>query len=959
MNNLFKNHRFARTLIFTKAQINKEISSWKAVTIIAILAVLAAGLVIASTTGFNIMSGDQELLRMKNQTQGTVDWQDPISANAGDEIKFLVYYHCGTDDPAWSTIRAYNSIAKIEFPTSQQTVITTTGRISANNLTTVSNTGTINVSSPQKLNFSGTAVWYHDGESYNITATVGNGYIEVNLGNIKCDRMDCYDNAGFVVFTAMVSSIFPLPTVDLKANNSNGPITIPYNTAATLSWTSTNATSCSASGNWSGAKALSGSQSTGNLTSNKTYTITCTGSGGTATDSVIVNVQAASPPTVDLKANNSNGPITIPYNTVATLSWTSTNATSCYATADWSGSKALSGSQSTGNLTSNKTYTITCTGSGGSATDSVSVNVQAASPPTVDLKINGFDGTITVPYNTSATLSWTSTNATSCYATADWSGSKALSGSEINGVLTSNKTYTITCTGSGGTATDSVGANVQANQPTVDLKANGSDGQITINYNTAATLSWTSTNATSCSASGNWSGAKALSGSQSTGNLTSNKTYTITCTGSGGTATDSVSVNIQAALPPTVDLKINGFDGTITVPYNTSATLSWTSTNASSCYATDTAWQGYKSLSGSESTGNLLSSKTYIIACSGLGGTASDSVTVNVVDQQQTLYASLEAIPNTGNAPLNEVDLRATATGTATGPITYRFDCASDGIWDQTFNSIYDNPKTVIDACNYQNVGTYIAKVRIERGTASAAEATTTVIVGSAGTQDLSVTKLGRNLSDNTAYGEVTISDPGEVIEFRIFITNTGNTTLNDVMVKDTLPVNMSYYGGLKVDEVPFVGANISTGFSVGSLSPQQTKTIIYQAVIAGSANFAFGTTTLTNTALVYNTSVSRTDHASVNVIKTQVLGVTDVPTGVLDSAKIAFIFSIMATILLTYFLLLKFYVRTKAYAFGIDDIVFSAKKKITNLLPKEPLEKSEEKLAKIIEEIRKKEKNI
>ncbi|MBU4350843.1 hypothetical protein L6250_02155 [Candidatus Parcubacteria bacterium] len=341
----------------------------------------------------------------------------------------------------------------------------------------------------------------------------------------------------------------------------------------------------------------------------------------------------------------------------------------------------------------------------------------------------------------------------------------------------------------------------------------------------------------------------------------------------------------------------------------------------------------------------------------GLSFQGTTGIAAQQQQQAQTLYASLEAIPNSGNAPLNGVDLRATATGTATGLITYRFDCTSDGIWDQTFGSISENPKTAIDACNYQNVGTYIAKVRIERGTASAAEATATVVVGLSGTQDLSVNKLGRNLSDNTAYGETTISDPGEVIEFNIFITATGNSILNDIIVKDTLPANMSYYGSFKVDNV-LVGGDILAGLNIGTLNPQQTKTITFQAVVAQATNFAFGTTNLINTVLVYNTSISRTDTASVNVVRTQVLGVTDVPTGVLDSAKIAMIVSITATILLTYFMLLRFYVSKKAYTLGVNEVVSSAKEKITNLLPKEPSEKAEQRLNKIIEEIRNREKN-
>jgi len=84
----------------------------------------------------------------------------------------------------------------------------------------------------------------------------------------------------------------PAPSVDLKVNGQDGPITISYNSSSSLSWTSTNATSCSASGAWSGNQNTSGSFSTGNLVSTKTYTLSCSGTGGTVSDSVTINVAA-------------------------------------------------------------------------------------------------------------------------------------------------------------------------------------------------------------------------------------------------------------------------------------------------------------------------------------------------------------------------------------------------------------------------------------------------------------------------------------------------------------------------------------------------------------------------------------------------------------------------------------------------------------------------------------------
>jgi len=96
--------------------------------------------------------------------------------------------------------------------------------------------------------------------------------------------------------------------------------------------------------------------------------------------------------------------------------------------------------------------------------------------------------------------------------------------------------------------------------PTVDLKVNGYDGSVTIPYNSSAILSWTSNNANYCVASGAWSGAKETSGSESTGKLTSGpRTYTLTCYGLGGSASDSVTIYLQqvlGAVAPTLQKKV-------------------------------------------------------------------------------------------------------------------------------------------------------------------------------------------------------------------------------------------------------------------------------------------------------------------------------------------------------------------------------------------------------------------
>ena len=77
----------------------------------------------------------------------------------------------------------------------------------------------------------------------------------------------------------------PLPIVTFSASSSSVVLSTPI----TLSWSSSNATSCSASGSWQGSKGTSGSESlTISNVGNNTFTLACTGSGGTSSKSVNV-----------------------------------------------------------------------------------------------------------------------------------------------------------------------------------------------------------------------------------------------------------------------------------------------------------------------------------------------------------------------------------------------------------------------------------------------------------------------------------------------------------------------------------------------------------------------------------------------------------------------------------------------------------------------------------------------
>ncbi len=83
-----------------------------------------------------------------------------------------------------------------------------------------------------------------------------------------------------VLLTAFSSMAFgqAAPTVTLTASPTTGPS--PLQT--TLTWSSTNASSCTASGGWTGARPTSGSQVITGLTANTSFTLTCSGGSGSA-----------------------------------------------------------------------------------------------------------------------------------------------------------------------------------------------------------------------------------------------------------------------------------------------------------------------------------------------------------------------------------------------------------------------------------------------------------------------------------------------------------------------------------------------------------------------------------------------------------------------------------------------------------------------------------------------------
>jgi hypothetical protein len=90
-----------------------------------------------------------------------------------------------------------------------------------------------------------------------------------------------------LIWINAVITVIPPPTVTITAT----PSSIASGATSTLNWSTTNASSCTASGGWTGTEATSGSLTTAALSANTQYNLSCTGVGGTTTANTTVTVE--------------------------------------------------------------------------------------------------------------------------------------------------------------------------------------------------------------------------------------------------------------------------------------------------------------------------------------------------------------------------------------------------------------------------------------------------------------------------------------------------------------------------------------------------------------------------------------------------------------------------------------------------------------------------------------------
>lgn len=260
-----------------------------------------------------------------------------------------------------STVSSFTNLFQFDNDADHGTVVAnqtvTAGPISAGG----------NASPSSSYTFGSVGTWYARACADNNASFVGS----INESN---EANNC---GSWVAISVTSAPPPPTPSVSLSAL----PSTVFTGNSATLSWTSANVSSCTASANpvsgtWTGARPTSSSfphESTGALSATTTFTLLCTGVNGSASDQKTVTViNPGSGVTVDLTATPTN----IASGESSLLTWISNGATSCSGIGFNTGGLTNNTTGVSVSPIRNTTYTINCINGSDSASDQATVTLK-------------------------------------------------------------------------------------------------------------------------------------------------------------------------------------------------------------------------------------------------------------------------------------------------------------------------------------------------------------------------------------------------------------------------------------------------------------------------------------------------------------------------------------------------------------------------------------------------------
>jgi hypothetical protein len=493
---------------------------------------------------------------------------------------------------------------------------------------------------------------------------LGFGSAPVDPGYRDVCPMDHNDSDTFTLSGGVPDGPTPPPVCDIYhssgvtakpvAKLTASPTSLVTGNASSLTYSCSNEASSASINNGVGtlSSPASGTKSV-SPTTTTTYTLTCTNVVGSATATASVTVYPV------LAASCSVSPTSINQGGTATWTASASGGTGTYSYS-WSGTDSLTGTGQTAaksySATGTKTASVTVTSGTQSKTVNCSNSLTVNAAPKPNLTAGAVTPT-TATAGTAVTLKATVSNVTAATGAAftdlfqratDSSGTGATdigtyssAALAANGSNTASKSYTFTAgtwyvracadkssAGNAGVIAESnendncgtwTKVTVTALPPTCTLSASPAD-------KVPSTLTWSSTNATSCTGGG-FSTGNATSGTKA---VSTAGNYTLSCSGSGGSCTDSVSLAAPCANPTatiTADKTRIKPGDSVTLSYSGTGTDAACTVSGPGISVTSSAPNSCNVANATVDTPALSAQSTYTITC----GSATDTVIINVI----------------------------------------------------------------------------------------------------------------------------------------------------------------------------------------------------------------------------------------------------------------------------------------------------------------------------------------
>jgi len=394
------------------------------------------------------------------------------------------------------------------------------------------------------------------------------------------------------------------------------------------------------------------------LSADTTFTLTCTNSGGTDSRSVTVLATPPVAPAINTFVATP-GSVVSGASTSITWTWTYSNSPSPVPTCsiDQGIGTLTSGTARDVTLTAETVFTLTCTNAAGSSTRQVTVTLTTASAPVI-ATFTASPSAVPSGVPTNIQWNWTYSNtpnpAPSC--SIDQGVGGVTSGQMTMVTLSAAQTYTLTCTNVGGSGTAQATITIAPAGAPVIATFTASPPSVQSGIPTSIQWSWTyagTPNPTpSCSIDQGVGGV--TNGQMTTVTLSAARTYTLTCTNSGGSGTAQTTIN----LAPINSIINGGFESGNLNGWTTAGTTARVTGGHSGTYAARTG-------STAPTNGDSSVSQTF---------TASAGAT-------QISFWYMIVCPDTVNYAWATATLRnnsTSVTSTVLAPV-----CTDTGLWQQ------------------------------------------------------------------------------------------------------------------------------------------------------------------------------------------------------------------------------------------------------------------------------------